>query len=339
MNYSVSQGNRRNDPRPLYRVRNIQLKPGVLLTVSENHAVGATLEAGWRREDDEIGYYTVDFSRILRLRGLGTSDYVQVSSQDRTQLSRSLKLSGEYHGSFGRYELLLTFAKATERDTVFDGIADPDSAGSFFRRTLSANAVFQYSGDQQSMRLQLLHRTANGYGVDPVYLLTNYLIRDEEYLISGTWWLGHRIEDSPFGGGVRYGKQLIGQKNITAKTEWNIERTVAALSLFTRNDLIPGTTCFTSLECEMPVELSGSYVSLRPTTLTSVLVRPDYDVHGTRYIRYVLHFGIDFPLAPERGIMNSLTLQYQYRTAKGNYETGQEIGTRTISALRWDIHF
>jgi hypothetical protein len=339
MDYTVAQGNRRNDPRPLYRVRNVSVKPGVRLALSEDHAVAGSIQYGWRREDDEIGYYTVDFSRILRLRGLGTSDHVQVSSQERTQLSRSFEWSGEYHGTFGTLSSLLMISRRAERDTVFDGIADPDSGGSFLRRTSALSGMFRYATGIVTLSLRLRYSVSDGYGVDPVYMLTNYRLHDERSMISAGWWIGSDEERSPLGGELRCTNQRFSQKNITARTEWSVDRLLGAVTMSARTDLVAGATMTFSAAYEQPLTIDGSFASLRPTMLTPLIVRPDYDVHAAHFKQATLSLGVGFPLSSERGIMNTLSINLQYLQTKENYATGTAIGTRSNTAIRWDIHF
>jgi hypothetical protein len=339
IDYSVTQGNRRNDPRPLYRVRTIVLRPSITIPLGADHSVGGMAAVGWRSEDDEIGYYTVDFSRVVRLRGLGTSDHIQVSSQERMQRSRSLDWSGNYHGTFGPFDAMVTASRGAERDTVVDGIADPDSAGSFLRDRSSVRTVLQYADEFMSFAFDLSQERSEGYGVDPVYLRTNYRVQEEAGRLAVGWWIGRNIYHAPFGGTVRLHRRKFGQRNITAKTLWDVQRISAAASLFGRTHLIPGAEVIISAEHEVPLSVSGTYSALRPTPLTPILVRPDYDVHVTRFMRTAASISFDFPLSSQHGIMNSLSLHFQSLYNTGTYETGEEIGSRTHSEIRWDIHF
>jgi hypothetical protein len=180
--YSGGSGDRKNDPRPLFRQQSILIKPGVAFMFLQG-SLG--LHIAYRRytEDNEVGFFSVQNSLLYRLRGYGTFSRTPFVSGERIIRSDQAIAGLSYVGSTG-WEAEIELG--INNGEVVEGIANPNPQGEWYdtRFKLSTQDLTP-KNSPVGWRLSYDHFRQSGS--DPVFQAINYYLQKHEFWATVRW--------------------------------------------------------------------------------------------------------------------------------------------------------
>jgi len=291
------QGARRNDPRPLVRLRDLQ----AVASGRWAHAstpMGARLEIQSVREENEIGYFAGDDPFVFRLRGASTFDRTQLVRAERS-LTRS-RLSGDafLHRSIAGQWIEFGLGGEIRTDTIIQGVARPEGGGSLRRVGSRAWLTFLQEDDDGAAQLSLKGAFFRSTGNDPVFRSVNLIRNDWEIEIGQGDAMAqdlerlmaiptHRVSSGASPNGLQWALQLrgISKEDIAAghRTHWmNGSGTLGASHALASSSLLPATWVAIAVGARLPIQ-SGWEVD-RPTAVTERIARPDFELDRAKAV-------------------------------------------------------
>jgi hypothetical protein len=293
LDYLTEQANRRNDPRPLYRYLDAQLSQSFGFQWNKSSVIA--LSAGYRRkvEDVETGQLTITNYKLYSLRGYGTNDYVPVVSALRHTAAYGWNIGASYlfETEKSAFFVQSNFSYLTE--DVEDGsvrnpntqILEPILVGGYDELKYSFAAGYQRKlTENKGWSIALNSQIIDGTGYDPrfngvnpsLYLATVQANFSYWNIIFNNSWL--KLSYLPAWQSINYNE-------VIAKTDWLVTKLKQDLAL----SWIKQCNKKWSLELSPLVgyhfPLSGQIVINRPTTISNLLVRPDFEFANTSYLK------------------------------------------------------
>ncbi len=282
---TYAQGARRNDPRPLFRLRDLRLTPGLAWTsggpdrVGEAWTLGVHLEAGSVREEGEIGYFAGDDPFVHRFRGHGTFDRTQLVRAVRTREGRTLGLGLQGVRVREEMDLVLAATLRLHADSIRQGIARPEDGGHL--RALEGTLRGVLEGDVRTLGWAAGIR--RGEGTDPVFRQVNVLDTDARLQLRFTSARPRSTEGHARGTARRHRLEAevfhLHREDLAAETRWTVQGFEVSggwevLQVPSRTErLIPRGI---GVEVGASLPLSSTWRSDRPTAVTPLVVRPEY---------------------------------------------------------------
>lgn len=289
------QGARRSDPRPLYRIRDLRLLPGVAWEGAAG-TLGLALEITGVLEEGEIGFFAGDDPFVYRQRGFGTFDRTQLVRAVRTRegLRTGLGVQGMRTVSSGTLVAAGWFV--IHEDSIRQGIANPVPGGRFRRGEASFRGTLETPGGAS---MALAAYSTRGEGTDPVFQAINVEIQSRSVEAEGSIpWRGDVVPHA------RMGLRQEMREDLAAGTRWSALRAhleagveggttgpgagarqrslssdVRGLrdpSERTADGPRPGHAWQWSVRGGLAIPVRDSFEADRPTLLTSRVVQPDF---------------------------------------------------------------
>lgn len=279
LDYGIGQGARRNDPRPLFRRRVIEIAPGIAWRIGR-HAVGATAIAGWHREDLEIGGASVDDPVVFRLRGMSTFDRTQLISAERAIIGGVTGGSAGYAWSGERWLMAAGSTIRLEHDRVRDGVGTPTDGGSTRRQRIDGKAQVRRVGAASSFELGVHGRREQANGRDPVFAALNQIDVGRVVEARASWWTGADVRRAAWRIESTLATQQVHRRDIAAESRWIVERDAVSLTAWHRfghgiNRAVLGAGA------AVPIRSNGTYEAFAATRMTPVLAYADFTVAET----------------------------------------------------------
>jgi hypothetical protein len=321
------QGARRNDPRPLFRIRDLELVPGLELERG-TWTMGFTGHLGWVLEEGEIGYFAGDDPFVYRFRGYGTFDRTQLVRATRTREGGRVAGGFQVARRSPSWGLSGAARMGIYADSIRQGIARPEYGGGYRRVELQARAALrrmEASPDgtpplgpaaavQELRWAGWLYR---GEGTDPVFLAVN-----TEDLNAGTTLelsipLGSPRGPSSWQGSLLLEATEIRREDIAADTRWSVSR--AGFESGVR------WTAHAHDPARFQLHFRGGFMAPvaerweagRETLVTPILVRPDFDFTRTSSWLAGGEIGLTLPISPRRTRVH-LALEASIRRTTGS---------------------
>ncbi|GAA5220781.1 DUF6850 family outer membrane beta-barrel protein [Membranihabitans marinus] len=168
LDYINGTGARHNGPKPFYRYREIKIAPRVktLIAKREDHYINLGLYYTSAFEENEIGYYAIDDTYLIRGRGFGSLLKGPINSLDRRRNSNKYGLNLKW---FYADKWHIDFNSQFRHDGVSDGLSNPNEEGSYTE--FQSLAQVKYHSEEMGWKLFFNYRT--GSTDDAVYGFRN----------------------------------------------------------------------------------------------------------------------------------------------------------------------
>lgn len=320
--YHVGQGSRLLDPKPLYRFRDVGVLPSVWYRASDRWHFGMVLGGQFSQQENEVGFYAIDYPLLYRLRGYGSFSRSPIVSAERLVTGTTWK--GTLQGHWQRptsgekaVSWLGQVGGAVRRETIREGIAAPEAGGIFNETTIHARLSRVQTGAGSGLRLAGQTEVRSGSGTDPILRTVN-----PTYLLTTTQFeaMRWRKRAGTFGQEtalltaetLNYGDQI-------TRTDWSALRLTAHLSLMRRWErdggsglMRPGRVTHSWF---VQAGLGGRYVpsrafqAVKPTRLTAILTKPDYQIQTSNALLLSGGIGRDFRVPNLPKLLHRIELQ------------------------------
>ncbi len=275
------QGARRNDPRPLFRIRDLRFSPGVALS-GERWTVGLAPILAWHREEGEIGYFAGDDPFVFRIRGYGTFDRTQLVRGVRTREGRTMGAGVQLRRESDREQLVVAGQLTAGSDSIRQGIARPEFAGGHDRVEGRMAILLTRQGQDAALRtIRAMGRHEQGRGTDPVFRALN--TRDLRTSVSVEAGTRHPSEGGRAPGSaalldwtLELGVSRDEREDIAADTRWSVTSARAGVRVGADVPLPALGVVRLTLAPAVTRRLADDWHAGRPTRMTEELVRPDY---------------------------------------------------------------
>jgi hypothetical protein len=292
------QGARRNDPRPLVRLRDLDATVGLR---GKPHAtpMGMMFTLGAVREENEIGYFAGDDPFVYRLRGPSTFDRTQLVRAERARTSWRLQGRAFVQRPVHDRWVELGMGGEIRRDTILQGVARPEGGGSLRHGALSGWVSLLAEGQESPAALSLSGAAATSNGTDPVFRAVNLtqtdwtvrLDRGGAGIFSPNAPQARPLDRSGFSlqplhpadrpGEPHWGLQIEGQsvEDVAAGHKIHWLRGAGAVGTSRAFDTEwPVLPTRVSAAVGASVLLDAGWEVARPTLMTDRIARPDYDL-------------------------------------------------------------
>jgi len=321
------QGARRNDPRPLFRVRELELTPGLELDRGP-WTVGLTGHLGWVLEESEIGYFAGDDPFVYRFRGYGTFDRTQLVRATRTReggrVAGGLQVARRSPG----WGVSGAVQVGIYADSLRQGIARPEYGGGYRRVEFQARgALRRVTGGPAGtpppppaapvQELRWAGWLDRGEGTDPVFLAVNTEDLDAGTTLELSMPLRSSREGSTWEGSLLLEATETRREDIAADTRWSVSRAGFHGGVRWIAHSREPSRLQLHLLGGFSTPLAEEWEAGRATVVTPILVRPDFDF--TRSSSWLAggEIGVTLPISPSRTQVH-LALQGSVRRTTGS---------------------
>ncbi|AQG77888.1 DUF6850 family outer membrane beta-barrel protein [Spirosoma montaniterrae] len=309
--YHVGQGSRLLDPKPFYRFRDLSLLPSVWRQVSARWGWGFVLGGQFTQEENEVGFFAIDFPLLYRLRGYGSFSQSPIVSAER--LVKGTVWQGTLQGHWQRQTGSQTVSWLGQvggrirQETIREGIAAPEAGGVFNETVAEALLARLQTNGSGGHRLALQTQLRQGTGTDPILRTVNPAYTRTTTRLDASRW---RQSAGRFSRETAWlMAETLDYRDQITRTNWSALRVSAQVEWLRRwersgprqagprqADGADGQGWFGRLGAGGRYVPSRQFRALRPTRLTALLTRPDYAVQVADGLLLTGGFGRDFRL-------------------------------------------
>lgn len=281
LRYDIGQGARRNNPRPLYRTRNLDLRPGIAVRLGDHHQLGALLHLTWMREVNEFGKLATDDPFVYTLRGLGTFERERIVRGERTTSGTRLGGGLQYAGQRSDWRWDVSALYKTGVDSIREGIADPTFGGRHATQEAHLRGAVRRSGTNLSLDLRVEAGWWKGRGTDPIFRSVNFIAKNSHAQVQFGMRPKNPARSREWSAGVRVRLDDLSRRDVVRQTKWATTTIGTGLHGRIRQSLTSrfALHLHTALRHVRPI--STGYRAGNPTRLTDDLVVPDYDYYAS----------------------------------------------------------
>lgn len=325
--YHIGQGSRLLDPKPLYRFRDVGVLTSVWYRASNRWQVGAVLGGQFTQEENEVGFYAIDYPLLYRLRGYGSFSRSPIVSAERLVTGTAWQgtLQGHWQRSNSAVQSVSWLGQvgvAFRHETIREGIAAPEAGGVFDETTLHARLSRLQTKAKGGSRVSGQTEVRSGRGTDPTLRTVNptYLLTTTR--LEAMYW---QQRSGTFGQekALLVAETLNYADQIT-RTDWSTLRLTAHLSLLRRWERaaprqancgqaaaagLATVGWFIRASLGSRYVPSRAFVAAKPTRLTTILIRPDYLIQTTNALLLSGGIGHDFRVANLPKLLHRIELQ------------------------------
>jgi len=275
--YQIGVGARRNEPKPFYRSRNLQLAPTLSYALSSQSSLALTGKALWGKEENEIGFFSNDNVLLYRQRGFGTFQKSPFVNGERKQLERTLGAAAHYLWQSNLTRWWLSGFVQQRDDVVSEGVAFPKETGYFTEIDYGASLQAYRGNSLNGWKIYSIFSIADGYADDVGFQAETAFSRHLKGQVNGQFWQtkSHHLHQV----NLRVGLDWIQQQDAGTFTTWDVNLFQSTLEYLWR---IPhsskGSISFNPF-VSFQTPLSKSFSAGVPTTITRALILPDYAFH------------------------------------------------------------
>ncbi|MGY4385762.1 hypothetical protein ACVWYN_002808 [Pedobacter sp. UYP24] len=302
IDYLAEQGNRRNDPRPLYRYLDFKVSQSLGLLINSKNRM--SIEASYRRktEDVETGEFSSTNFKLYSLRGYGTFDYVPVVRAERYTKGWGWQAGLAYKYQFDKGVFLIGARVGYLTEDVGDGnVRDPSTnilnpllVGGYDEKNAEFYSGYQHRSDYNrgwSVNVNGTLKDGTGYdprfkGINPASYISNLRLK------ASIWrpWGKKSWVHADFLPSITY----MNYNETIAKTDWTVTQL--------HNDLRFSLSQRFNGRVQLQIEpLMGYHFPLfsdlvinRATVISNLLVRPDFAYMDTSYLKFQLATALNF---------------------------------------------
>jgi len=328
LNYHVGQGARSRDPKPFYRLRDLELRPSLVWRVSDRASWGMVAYIGLKQEENEVGYYSDVFPLLYRLRGYGTFSRTPTVSAERRIAGKVYRLTVQYqHFTKNNSSWLAQIGGGVRQEKIREGVAVPTNGGQFSEHTVEAFLSWTKPNQQRNWLGEFRLLNQNGRGRDPIINANsvnyNWLTANAKY---GFWQQEERRFQHIF---LRSNFKLINQSDQISRTDLNVNTLLLTADWLERYS-VRKTWLWYGLEAGYRARLSGAFVANRPTPLTATLMRPDFAILSTNALIMNASAGVDWQFERFPNLWHRLGFS-------GQFQRNNTLGSRQLAQINYTI--
>jgi len=281
LRYDIGQGARRNNPRPLYRTRDLDLRPGIAVRLGEHHQLGALLHLTWAREVNEFGELATDDPFVYTLRGLGTFQRERIVRGERTRSGTRYGGGLQYTGQLRNWQWDVGALYKTGDTSIREGTADPSFGGRHSTQEAQLRGAFRRSGTDLDAALRFEAGWWEGRGTDPIFRSVNIVAENSHIQAQFDVYPADSGYSRDWQAGLLVRLDNLSRRDIVRRTKWSAATVDAGLHGRIRQVLSSQLALHlrTSLRSRQPI--ATRYQARNPTRLTDDLVLPDYDYYAS----------------------------------------------------------
>jgi|GEM_PF-2328851 len=325
--YHVGQGSRLLDPKPFYRVRELGVLPSVWYQAGPRWGWGVVAGGQSTQEENEVGYFATDYPLLYRLRGYGSFSRSPVVTAERlvsgTVWQGRLQTLHHTNPSAGAQSpsWLGQVGGQFRRETIREGVASPEAGGKFAETTLDGLVAYVRPVAAGGSRVALRTDVRNGIGTDPILRTTGATYLLATAAIDATRWrqtAGVFRRD-----GVRLLAESLDYQDKITQTNWSAVRLTGHYDVLRRWERSDGGAWQVGATAGVRWIPATQFNALRPTRLTTILTRPDYQIQTTSAALLNGSVGRDFRIKRFGNLLHRVDFQFSGQfTDAGNRLTG-----------------
>lgn len=275
--YNIGVGARRNEPKPFYRNRHLQLAPTLSYTFSGGSSLAITGKVQWGKEENEIGFFSNDNVLLYRQRGFGTFQKSPFVNGERKQLERTLGAAAHYLWQRNLTRWWLSGYVQQREDVVSEGVAFPKETGYFTGIDYGASLQAYRGNAINGWKISGIFSIADGYADDVGFQAETAFSRQLKGQVNGQFWQtkAHHLHQI----NVRVGLDWMQQQDAGTFTTWEVNLFQSSIEYLWRFPYSKkGTISFNpALSFQTPI--TKFFSSAVPTVITRALILPDYAFH------------------------------------------------------------
>lgn len=281
--YDVSQGARRSDPRPLFRRRDMKLSAGLRIDAGQADHIGVHGFGDWSGEENEIGYFAGDDPVVYLFRGYGFFSRSTLVRSVRSVDGRVLGGGVQYAHGEGRRRWSVAMNGFVADDSARVNIASPEFGGGYRRQGLEAAAAIRQLSDAMSLEATVRGASTRGEGTDPFVQprAVNALDDNAHVLVTLAAWPGQDRAAAGWTSAVHAGVAGSSREDVFVVTDWQVRAALVGAMVGVRRRVAENAAVMLGAEAGIRQALRSDFQSARPTEMTPVLVTPDFDYHAT----------------------------------------------------------
>lgn len=285
LDYQIGSGARTSDPKPFYIYRNILLKPGIVLKLSEKSSLGLVGGASFILENNELGYYNRGTNNVLlyRLRGYGTFSRVPFVSGERKRQGSVWSAGTHFIKQFNTFTLTLKGNADITQERVTEGISIPEPIGKFKELKWETGISTYFGNVLQGKSINLGLSSQEGTGRDVIFQADNAIYSHATLTVCADWWKSNKLLKTTNHGSLLLTFSDYSQKDKAIKGDFNFQSaSINALWTYRK---------FLSKNYQLYIEpntgychiLGNEYTTQSDNTILSELIRKDYRFLASSY--------------------------------------------------------
>ena len=269
------QGDRFNDPRPLYRFRRMGIAPELHVRFSDTRWLALQLSFSSFSEDNEMGFFSVDDPLLYRLRGYGTFSRTAFVSGERQLRAQKAGFGLRW---LEQDQFMGQLSAAAEWGETEEGVAIVNTTGEWQSLMAALNLHRSWSHPWQP-RLSFSGHARRNSGTDPIFGAVNARLQTAGAALDAQI----RQEDST---AINWNLQATAgwsarrQEDLATFTEANIQALPLKVAAGFSRQYKQFFPFLLMLASYRPV-MSASLEVVDATEITDRLVRPDFAILPT----------------------------------------------------------
>lgn len=281
VDYEAEQNARNNDPRPLNRYINYQIRPAIAYQFDKSNQLSFTTSIEGSQEIVEIGLFSSNNPLLYTLRGYGYATASPVVTAERLTSGNAVEAGVDYrHQALQRSFLLSARYKARQED-VSDGYSKT-FIGGLDEQSFSVTGRMESKHKDGGWLLMGQGWIRNGTGYDESQKSVN-----PSYYLSGfngkfSYWKRRMNQDLvivellPSLRHMNYAEQI-------AETDWTSLLGSSIFRLNYKRQWLPGLFITASPMIGYTHNLSGALQIAAPQLMSEILTRPDFNYFTTDF--------------------------------------------------------
>jgi hypothetical protein len=335
MAYETEQSARMNEPKPLNRFLNFQIQPALAYSFNSSNSLSITMAYTKRNETVETGFFSDNNPPLYSIRGYGTFSKGPVVTAERNTTGSGLEAGLDYKYNKENSIIFAGFRIAQRTEDINDGVSRPIFIGGFDETRAEAFLSYEMKSKNRGWIMFAKGWMRDGTGYDPIFKAIN-----PAYFLSGInsrigWW--KQINKKKWINlNARPGISYSNYFESVAKTEWTsiiLHQDVSTAFEYQMTDKLK---LFAEPQIGYHFNLQKSLIINRPSILSELLVRPDFSINSTNYLKSTLRASGEYK---STGYSYRLQLSYNYLNATGKYMNGNQIGINNYFQTSFNVLF
>lgn len=313
IDYETEQSARRNEPKPLYRYLVYRVQPAIAFRLSGKTSLSVTGAYQRKSETTETGFFSNTNPPLYSLRGYGTFSRGPVVTAERYTSGWGWEAGADLRRKSGRRVLSAGATLGYRTEDVNDGVSAPVFVGGLDETSGRFFAALETQSGLEGWSAGVSGWFRDGKGYDAVFQAVNPAYYFSGLSAQAGWWKQRRpgtwmaINLYPAITYTNYFESI-------ARTNWTSVMLQSDVALTLQHTVSDTWTLLVSPGIGYRHNLQSDLVINRPTPISFLLVRPDFDVNSADSMKGAFAAGAD---------LRAGAWQYRLRL---RYERMQEIG-------------
>lgn len=335
IDYTISTGARKRDPKPFFRYRDIALRPGITYQISAKEEVGITGTAGFAKEENEIGFLTNSNNVLLyRLRGFGTFTKTPFVSGERKRTEMRWMGAAHYTKRWKAYGLLLAAYASQRDDEVIEGVAALVTTGYFTGIQYGGEAVLYKGNSDKGTSFSVKGSGVDGYADDVIFRAESASYSKQEAQATYSYWKMNTAKKTRWQFTLQPRLQYLTYVDGGTRTQWDASIVSVVAGLQYRKQLNRQTHLYIHPAIGYTSPVDDFFTNTTANIVTRKLIYPDYAYFAASYTMANLSAGVEFGAA-ESTLLHSI----QFSTRNQFITSDNGFGNRNHFQLIYSILF